>query len=181
MNTTSRFTIRDARAEDRASIRDLTLAAYAEYATIMTPTAWAGLRQAVLAALEAEGAEERIVAEQDGAPPYIGIPLLGSVMLYPPAANAYGAAVAEAGWPELRLLAVAAAARGQGVGTALVEECIRRARRAGASALGLHTSESLQAAIRMYERMGFVRAPAGDFRPSGAELVMAYRLALDGD
>jgi len=171
MNTTSRFSIRDARADERAAIRDLTLAAYAEYATIMTPTAWAALRQAVLAGLEAEGAVERIVAEQDGA-------LLGSVMLYSPAANAYGDVVAGAGWPELRLLAVAPAARGQGVGAALVGECMRRAQHAGASALGLHTSESLQAAIRMYERMGFVRAPAGDFHPSGAELVMAYRVTL---
>ena len=173
MNTTSRFSIRDARDDERAAIRALTLAAYAEYATLMAPTAWAGLRQAVLAGLDAEGALERIVATQDGE-------LLGSVMLYSPSANAYGDAVAGAHWPELRLLAVAAAARGQGLGTALVEECMRRARRAGASALGLHTSESLQAAIRMYERMGFVRAPEGDFQPSGAELVMAYRLPLDG-
>jgi GNAT superfamily N-acetyltransferase len=169
--TSKQLHIRDAHADERAAIRDLTLAAYAEYATIMTPTAWAALRQAVIAGLDAEGAVERIVAEQDGA-------LLGSVMLYSPAANAYGDAVAVASWPELRLLAVAAAARGQGVGTALVEECMRRARHAGAGALGLHTSESLQAAIRMYERMGFVRAPAGDFRPDGAELVMAYCVAL---
>jgi ribosomal protein S18 acetylase RimI-like enzyme len=172
MSTTA-FHIRDAHADERAAIQELTLSAYAEFATIMEPTAWAALRQAVLAGLAAEGAVERIIAEQDGA-------LLGSVLLYSPTANAYGNAVARAGWPELRLLAVAPAARGQGVGTALVQECMRRAQRAGARALGLHTSESLQAAIHMYERMGFVRAPEGDFRPSGAELVMAYRLMLDG-
>jgi ribosomal protein S18 acetylase RimI-like enzyme len=171
MNTTSRFSIRAARADDRAVIHDLTLAAYAEFATIMTPTAWAGLRQAVLAGLDAEGALERIVAEQKGV-------LLGSVMLYPASANAYDNPIAGSGWPELRLLAVAPWARGQGVGTALVEECMRRARCAGASALGLHTSESLQTAIRMYERMGFVRAPEGDFQPDGAELIMAYRVML---
>jgi len=173
MNTTSQFSIRDARDDERAAIQTLTLAAYAEYATIMAPTAWGALRQALLAGLEAEGAVERIVAAQAGA-------LIGSVLLYSPTANAYGAAVTGAGWPELRLLAVAAAARGQGVGTALVEECMRRAQRMGASALGLHSSESLQSAIRMYERMGFVRAPAGDFQPSGAELVMAYQLPLEG-
>jgi GNAT superfamily N-acetyltransferase len=171
MNTTSQFNIRDARADERAAIRALTLAAYAEYATIMASSAWAGLHQAVLAGLDAESGVERIVAEQDGA-------LLGSVLLYSPAANAYGDALAATGWPELRLLAVAPAARGRGVGTALVEECIQRARRAGAGALGLHTSESLQTAIRMYERLGFVRAPEGDFQPDGAELVIAYRLPL---
>ena len=165
--------IRDARIDERTAIRDLTLAAYAEYATIMAPTAWGGLRQAVLAGLDAEGTVERIVAEQDGT-------LLGCVMLYPADTNAYGDAGTGAGWPELRLLAVAPAARGQGVGRALVEECVHRAQRAGARALGLHTSESLRAAIRMYERMGFVRAPESDVHPSGAELVMAYRLSLDG-
>src|SRR5689334_4671960 len=103
--TATQLHIRDARPDERARIRDLTLAAYAEYATIMAPSAWAGLHQAVLAGLAAEGAIERIVAEQGGA-------LLGSVMLYSPTANAYGDEVAAAGWPELRLLAVAPAARG---------------------------------------------------------------------
>src|SRR4051812_635330 len=169
--TPKQFHIRDARDDDRPAIRDLTLAAYAEYAQIMAPSAWAGLLQAVQTGLEAEGAVERIVAERNGN-------LLGSVMLYSATANAYGDADMTGGAPELRLLAVAAAARGQGVGTALVEECMLRARRAGASALGLHTSESLQAAIRMDERMGFVRAPEGDFQPSGAELIIAYQLRL---
>ena len=168
---TQRFNIRDARAEERAAIHALTMMAYEEFRPIMAPTAWAALREALLSGLAAEGQVERIVAEQDGA-------LLGSVMLYSPSANAYGNEVAGADWPELRLLAVAPAARGQGVGTALVEECMRRARHAGASALGLHTSESLRAGMRMYERMGFERVPEGDFQPSGAELVMAYRRIL---
>lgn len=43
-------------------------------------------------------------------------------------------------------------------------ECARRARNAGAGALVLHTSEWLPAAIRLYERCGFVRDPARDLR-----------------
>ena len=174
MSIIGRVHIRDARPDERAAIRELTWAAYREFTDVMTASAWAGLRQAVLTGLEAEGALERIVAELDGA-------LVGSVMLYSPGANAYAATLASAGVPELRLLAVAPQARGQGVGTALIEECARRARRSGATALGLHTSESLRAGIRMYERMGFVRSPEGDFQPEGAELVMAYRLELGGD
>src|SRR5690606_22036723 len=115
---------------------------------------------------------ERIVAERDGG-------LVGSVLLFPPALDAYGGAVeAEIAWPEVRLLAVAPAERGRGVGTALVRECARRARRAGATALGLHTSGSMRIAIHLYERLGFVRAPRYDFRPPGGELVTAYRLDL---
>jgi GNAT superfamily N-acetyltransferase len=163
--------IRDARADERAAIRELTLTAYAEYATVMTTSAWAGLDHAVRMALDGEETAERIVAEQAGA-------LIGSVMLCPPASDAYGGAVARIDWPEVRLLAVAPAARGQGVGIALMHECMRRARRAGAKALGLHTSQSFHTARRMYERMGFVRVPAYDFQPDGAELVTAYRLDL---
>jgi ribosomal protein S18 acetylase RimI-like enzyme len=165
-------TVRDARGDERAAIRDLTLRAYAEYATVMAPSAWAGLERAVRAALEAEDGAERVVAERRGA-------LVGSVLLYPPSADAYGGATGRLGWPEVRLLAVAPEARGQSVGRALMDECVRRARRAGAAELGLHTSASMRAAMRMYARMGFVRAPEHDFRPEGAELVEAYRLRLD--
>lgn len=167
-------TIRDARPEDREAVRDLTLASYAQYAATMEQAAWAGLEGALHAALATTDEVERIVAERDGA-------LVGSVMLWPPAADAYRGAVARAPWPELRLLAVAPAARGQGVGEALMEECVRRARRMGATELGLHTSRSMGAAIRMYERRGFVRAPEYDFQPPGAELVTAYRLPLEGN
>lgn len=170
----SGVSVRDARPGDRETIRALTLAAYAEFAGVMAPAAWAGLDGAVRAALDVDGeGVQRIVAERNGE-------IVGGVMLYAPSADAYGGAVKRTAWPELRLLAVAPTARGAGVGQALVDECVRRARESGASELGLHTSESLRAAVRMYERMGFVRAPEYDFRPAGAELVMAYRLPLDG-
>jgi ribosomal protein S18 acetylase RimI-like enzyme len=165
------FQIRDARDDEHAAIRALTWAAYAEYATIMTPPAWAGLEQALRQALDADAI--RIVAERDGA-------LVGSVMLFAPSAASYGAPEARSSVPELRLLAVAPEARGAGVGEALVAACVARARQLGASAIGLHTSESMQAAIRIYTRMGFVRAPERDFQPPGAELVQAYELQWYG-
>lgn len=163
--------VRDARPEERGAVRALTLRAYAEYATVMAPAAWAGLDAAVRAALDGDAGEQRMVAERGGE-------LLGSVMLFPPATDAYRGAAGAAEWPVLRLLAVAPEARGQGVGQALVDECVRRAREMGAAELGLHSSESLRAAIRMYERMGFLRAPERDFQPPGAELVMGFRLPL---
>jgi ribosomal protein S18 acetylase RimI-like enzyme len=58
-------------------------------------------------------------------------------------------------WPIMRMLVVAPTARGLGVGRALVDECLRRARRDGASVFALHTSELMQVALPMYQRMGF--------------------------
>ncbi len=99
-------------------------------------------------------------------------------MLFPAAVNVYGSLAAQSAVPEVRLLAVAPGIRGQGIGRALVEACIARARQSGASEIGLHTSDTMQSAKQLYERMGFVRVPADDFFPNGAELVMAYRLRL---
>lgn len=163
--------IRDARPEEFDAVRDLTVGAYQRYAGVMELEAWEGLRGAVMAGLATAEPVERIVAERDGV-------IVGAVQLYPPAANAYGELMDAVGWPELRLLAVAPDARGQGVGRMLVDECVRRARAWGARELGLHTSRSMEVATGMYERMGFVRAPEHDFRPPGAELVTAYKLGL---
>jgi ribosomal protein S18 acetylase RimI-like enzyme len=168
--------IRDARPPELAAIAALTRQAYAQYATIMTPAAWAGLETAIEGALAAQNHAAlgiaRIVAERAGV-------IVGSVFLYAPASNAYGGEGPRAACPEVRLLAVAPETRGLGVGEALMRECMRRARESGAREVGLHTSHSMQAAMRMYQRMGFERAPEHDFQPPGAELVEAYRLRLD--
>ena len=169
--STGEIHIRDARPEEREAVAAVTLAAYAELARVMEPAAWAGLDGAIRAALASDAPAERIVAERHGQ-------VLGAVALYPPAFDAYGGLAEHAPWPELRLLAVAPSARGLGIGRMLVEECVRRARRMGAAELGLHTSKSMQVAMGMYERMGFVRAPEYDFQPEGGELVKGYRLPL---
>jgi ribosomal protein S18 acetylase RimI-like enzyme len=171
--TTAAVRVRDARPEDREAVRALTLAAYAEYAAVMEAEAFRSLDAAVRAALDFDEPADRVVAEHAGA-------LVGSVMLFAPASDAYGGLTGRPRWPQLRLLAVAPAARGLGAGEALVAECVRRARAAGAPAIGLHTSRSMRAAVRLYTRLGFVRDPAFDFRPPGAELVEAYRLHLAG-
>ena len=164
--------IRTARPVDHTTIADLTLAAYGEYGSLMEPSAWAALEQAVHASLADDTGVTRLVAELDGT-------IVGSAALYAPDSAAYGSLASPLSWPEVRLVAVAPTARGRGIAHALVEECIRRARQAGATMLGLHTSRSMRAAIKLYERMGFVRDPERDFRPPGAELVEGYLLPLD--
>jgi GNAT superfamily N-acetyltransferase len=66
-------------------------------------------------------------------------------------------------WPIMRMLVVAPAARGHGIGKALAAECLARARRDGAGVFGLHTSELMDVALPMYQRMGFKwHSPAPD-------------------
>lgn len=52
--------------------------------------------------------------------------------------------------------------QGRGIGQAMVEWCVRRARADGRRRLRIHTLESMPAAQRMYVRMGFERDPEND-------------------
>jgi ribosomal protein S18 acetylase RimI-like enzyme len=53
------------------------------------------------------------------------------------------------------MLVVEPAFRGRGIGRALTEACVGRARRDGAPVVALHTTPIMTVALPMYRRMGF--------------------------
>lgn len=77
-----------------------------------------------------------------------------------------------------RMLGVAPAVRGRGVGRALVGACIARARTAGRSAVAISTEAEWADARRLYERLGFRRDPARDLEPVPGVRLVAYVLDL---
>jgi GNAT superfamily N-acetyltransferase len=64
---------------------------------------------------------------------------------------------------ELHLLAVARTSRNAGTGRRLVEAALADARALGLPRVVLWTQVAMHAARHLYERSGFVRAPARDF------------------
>lgn len=77
----------------------------------------------------------------------------------------------------IRMLGVDPGARGRGIGKALMERCIREARKHRKRVLTLNTTERMQVAQAMYESLGFRREP-DEVHPDGFVL-LSYSLALD--
>ncbi len=168
----NKWKIREARGEDSDAALRVTLAAFQEYAAVLPPPRWERYHENILATLSEDvPPAQQILAEKEGI-------IVGSVLLYPPGTAFSTPEEGPFTCPEVRLLAVAPEARGLGIGTALMQECVRRARSLGASCLNLHTTDMMRVAMGMYERMGFVRAPELDFHPDPSVTVKGYRLDL---
>ncbi|MCW2614200.1 MAG: GCN5-related N-acetyltransferase [Frankiales bacterium] len=78
----------------------------------------------------------------------------------------------------VRMLVVAAEARGSGAGEALVRACLDTARADGCSLVRLSSQESMTTAHRLYERLGFVRTPSFDWSPVPGLHLRTYALPL---
>ena len=78
----------------------------------------------------------------------------------------------------IRMLVVAAEARGSGAGEALVRGCLEAARADGCTLVRLSSQENMTAAHRLYERLGFVRTPSCDWSPIPDLRLRTYALPL---
>lgn len=144
--------------------------AYQQYKDSIPASAWKSYLEDIMDVRSRLAMSALIVAEVDGR-------LAGAVTLFskslPSSPEGW-----PLGWAGIRLLAVHPSYRRRGIGRALVEECIRRCREQGITTIGLHTTEFMDVARRMYERMEFKRVPKFDFYPRPDVVVMAYRLDL---
>ena len=103
--------------------------------------------------------------------------LLGGVTYVPDPANPYAEDLRR-GDVGIRMLAVAPAAQGRGVGRALTRACVERARAQGAARVSLHSTPWMTVAHRLYGSMGFVRTPERDVDVSSDLRLMAFVLDL---
>ena len=102
--------------------------------------------------------------------------VLGSVTFAP-----VGSAYREIGRDdegEFRMLAVSPAARGRGIGRALVERCVQRSRELGYAGVRMSSMDVMTGAHRIYERLGFTRAPEDDWSPEPGVTLLAYAARL---
>jgi ribosomal protein S18 acetylase RimI-like enzyme len=140
------YMIRQATPRDATAINDLCIAAYQEFEPVVGPINWQQMRDSLARAADLSSIGELILAED-------ATGLLG-VILYIPPGKSDGVSIPRE-WASIRMLAVSPGCRGRGIGRKLTQECIDRAGRDGADAVGLTTTEMMRIAQPMYERMGF--------------------------
>lgn len=155
------FVVRDAATEEFDQASAVMLDAYLEYKPDPLPPAWTGTWDAYWREIGAVGSRaheaQLIVAA-------IGDRIVGAVTFYPEGSRS-NVVDWPPEWAVIRLLAVAPDHRRRGIGRGLTQECVRRARRQAARAVGLHTDSRMPAAQLLYAQLGFHRAPEFDYQP----------------
>ena len=100
--------------------------------------------------------------------------LLGTVTFVPD-----GGPLGEIAGPyeaEFRMLAVDPAAHGRGVGTALLRRVLDDSRRRGKDGVVCSSLPEMQAAHRVYQHLGFRRAPERDWSPAPGVDLLAFAI-----
>ena len=145
--------IRNAEPREYARVGDLTIAAYA---ALPVDHLWGGYADEIRDVAGRAAAADVLVAvdHADDADDAV----LGAVTLVTDPTSPW-LEWTEPGEVQFRLLAVDPETRGRGIGEALVRECLTRA---GARPVLIHTTQWLEAAQRLYARLGFVRRPDRD-------------------
>lgn len=180
--TAERIVVREAQEAELEHVVNILRAANEEFESVLPEDFYRAYLANVLD-VRSRLADAQLLVAELGESRGIG----GAITLYPDASREGW------GWPPrwagIRAVAVEPSKRGLGIGRRLAEVCIERARGLAAPTICLHTAPFMQAAIRMYESVGFRRA--AEYDGDAAEMVaptaiepripaLAYRLDLTG-
>ena len=158
-------TIREARDDELDIVASVVVDAYGEYAARMSPDAWSSFAQDI-ANVRGRLLDARLFVALRGEQ------IVGAITYYQDWRGAQGDASA------VRLLAVPPKERGTGVGRALMEHAIEAARRRNKNRLVLTTTQEMEGARDLYEKLGFVRDSALDHEPAPGVRAEGYALKL---
>jgi GNAT superfamily N-acetyltransferase len=139
--------LRDYQSSDAENLNRIAVSAFDQFQDHYSD--WPAMRAGLSKTSDLGVSGEVIIAELQGT-------FAGAVAYFGP--NSQKAAFFDQRWPIIRMLVVDPAFRGKGIGRALSNACIARARRDGSPIIALHTSPIMSVALPMYLKMGFVKA-----------------------
>ena len=157
--------VRDAQPEEFGRIGDLRVAAYQADGFLSAASGYTD----TLRVLGMDGTGEILAAVDDGH-------ILGTVTLvtWPNG----GEVLRNPGEGEVRALAETAAARGRGIGRALLSAVTRRAAAREVQELLLLTQPDMRAAQHLYAEAGFQRLPHRDYEYAPGHRLLAFGLPM---
>ena len=164
--------IENAQSGDLRRIEEIAKAAYGHLRASVSEDLWKRWIGGIIDSIHSDKATI-IVLKRDGK-------IVGVIQLYEDAAQSE-----LNGLPDgeragaLRVFAVLPEYQGQGYGEMLIDECIERARKLNLSKLYLHTGYINQAAVHLFERIGFKRVPELDFYPYDQTIHLAVAFCLE--
>ena len=162
------FTIREITPADFEPLGEITVLAYANR---LSPSDAEYLDELRDVAARAAAVPVLVAVDPDGR-------VLGGVAYVPGPGTALseGEREGEAG---IRMLAVDPAVGGRGIGRALTEACIGRARAEGRVGMSLYTLPTMGVAHRLYESLGFRRDPDRDWEYLPGESLWSYTIRFE--
>lgn len=161
------FEIRAARPHELDTVGEITATAYADDGFVYLGHGYVDVLRD--AAGRAEHAEVWVAVDADQQ-------VLGTVTFCPPGSSYRE--LAGDGEGEFRMLAVPSSARRRGVAHALVQRCIDRSREMGDARVVICSDAGMDAAHRLYERLGFRRDPKRDWSPAPGIDLLAFTVDL---
>lgn len=169
------FTIRNARPEEFQTIGNLLVKVYSQLDGFPKPEEQPKYYEmlANVGTLTQRPGTEIIVAADDSGSIAGAVVYFSDMQYY----GSGGTATSEKHASGFRLLGVDSNVRGAGVGKLLTQACIARARAQNHQQLIIHTTQAMQTAWKMYERIGFKRSEDLDFM-QGTLSVYGFRLTL---
>jgi len=139
---------REGNVKDVAQLRQLALASYGEFEKILTKENW-----------------NMLYEKQQSESTYLNLLKISTCFVCEVDSNIIGVAylilsgnpteIFDANWSYIRMVGVEPAYRGNGIAKQLTQRCIEYAKQNGETTIALHTSEMMEAARYIYEKMGF--------------------------
>ncbi len=157
--------------KERETVRKVLIDSYQQFEEVFDPGRWTDYLNELISSIDHPNIDKLLIAKRDDE-------ILGSLQLFPSADKAYTKWDVQIDSPIIRFLGVHPRARGLGVGRELLKSAISYLETQRASSVFLHTTDTMEQAVKLYERFGFIRDPSKEFYKEN-RLIKCYRFDLD--
>jgi len=160
---------REGNADDVAGLQKLALISYSQFQSTLAEENWSKLK----AHITNESLFPNLLNTSKGFVCEFANEIIGMAFLVP---KGNPTEIFQADWSYIRMVGVNPNFVGNGIGRQLTQMCIDFARSADEKVIALHTSEYMNAARHIYERLGFKQIK--ELEPRYGKRYWLYRLEL---